>query len=42
MKIENLVETMWLTIYPWPTEITYSQGSEFIGHELRKYQIERE
>ena len=35
ISIANLVETMWLTRYPRPTEITYDQGSEFIGHEFR-------
>ena len=38
----NLIETMWLTIYPTPMEISYDQGSEFIGHEFRKYLIETE
>ena len=38
----NLVETIWLTIYPRPMEITYDQGSEFISHEFIKYQIEIE
>ena len=28
--------------YPIPIEITYDQGKEFIGHELRKYPIEME
>ena len=32
---------MWLYIYPRPMEITYDQESEFIGHELSKYLIER-
>ena len=32
----NLVENMWLTRYPRTTEMTYEQGSEFIGHEFRK------
>ena len=41
IKIANLVETMWLTRYPRPMEITYDQGSEFIGHEFRKPLIER-
>ena len=26
-SITNLVETMWLTRYPRPTEITFDQGS---------------
>ena len=27
IKIANLVETTWLTIYPRPMKITYDQGS---------------
>ena len=37
--IVNLVDTTWLDIYPSPMEIMYGQGSEFIGHEFRKYLI---
>ena len=33
--ITNLVETTWLTRYPWPTQITYDQESQFIGNELK-------
>ena len=33
ISIAYLVETTWLTRYPRPTEITYEQGSEFIGHD---------
>ena len=40
ISIENLVETMWLTRYPIPMDITYDQGSEFIGHEFIKSPIE--
>ena len=42
ISIAELVETTWLTRYPRPMEITYDQGSEFIGHEFRKYLIETE
>ena len=42
ISIANLVGTMWLSRYPNPMEITYDQGSEFIGHEFRKYLIEIE
>ena len=31
MHIADLVEQTWLTRYPWPTEITYDQGTEFMG-----------
>ena len=30
----NLVETTWLVQYPWPVEITYDQGREFLGHKF--------
>ena len=36
----NLVENAWLTGYPIPMEITYYQGSEYIGHKFNKYLIE--
>ena len=36
IQIANLVETTWLTRYARPSEITYEEGSELIGHELRK------
>ena len=42
ITIANLVETTWLYIYPRPIEIKYDQGKEFIGHNFRKYLIERE
>ena len=40
ISIANLVENKWLSRYPIPMEITYDQGSEFIGHEFRKFLIE--
>ena len=33
---------MWLSRYPRPKEITYDQGSEFIGPKFRKYLIRTE
>ena len=42
ISIANLVETMWLSRYSIPTEITYDQGSEFIRNEFRKSLTERE
>ena len=38
--IANLVETACLYIYPKPSEITYDQGKEFIGHKFKKSLIE--
>ena len=32
ISIRNLVETTWISIYSKPMEITYEQGSAFIGH----------
>ena len=40
ITITNLVETTWLTRYPWPNENTYDQVLEFIGHEFIKYLFE--
>ena len=40
--IANLVETTWLARYPWPVEITYDQGGEFLGHEFKNTLIENE
>jgi hypothetical protein len=36
MTIANLVEQVWLSRYPWPTEITYDRGNEFIGHDFKQ------
>ena len=41
ISITNLFETKWLSKYPRPMEITYDQGKEFIGHDIRKSRIER-
>ena len=30
-NIANVVEQAWLTKYPWPNEITYDRGSEFMA-----------
>ena len=42
IPIAELVQTTWLTIYPRLTEITYDQGTKFIGNEFVKYRIEEE
>ena len=31
INVANIFEQAWLTRYPWPTEITYDQGNEFMG-----------
>ena len=40
ISIEKLVGSMRLARYPRPTEVIYTQGPEFIGHEFRKSLIE--
>ena len=35
ITVANIVEHEWLSRYPWPTMITFDQGSEFIGHEFQ-------
>ena len=42
ISIANLVENTWMYRYPRPKEITYDQGSDFIGHEFRKFLIQME
>ena len=37
----NLVEYTCLNRYPRPIEIKNNQGSEFIGHEFKKFLIEK-
>jgi hypothetical protein len=29
--VVNLVEQTWLTQYPWPTQIVFDRGKEFMG-----------
>ena len=42
MTIANLVENTWIVWYPWPVEITYDQGGEFLSHEFNDSLIENE
>ena len=42
MTIANLLETTWLVWYPWPVEIMYDQGREFLGHDFKNGMIENE
>ena len=30
MTVANIVETTWLSRYPWPQEIVFDRGSEFM------------
>ena len=35
ITVANIVEQQWLSRYPWPTQITFDRGSEFIGHDFQ-------
>ena len=36
VTVANIVEQEWLSRYPWPTQITFDRGSEFIGQDFQK------
>jgi exonuclease VII small subunit len=36
ITIANIAEQEWFSRYPWPTQVTYDRGSEFIGKEFQK------
>ena len=36
ITVANIVEQEWFSRYPWPTQITFDRGSEFIGQEFQK------
>ena len=42
MKIANLVETTRLVCCPWPVEITYYWGGEFLSRDFKNILIEQE
>ncbi len=35
VTIANIVEQEWFSRYPWPTQVTFDRGSEFMGNEFR-------
>ena len=35
ITVANIVEQQWLCRYPWPTQVTFDRGSEFIGHDFQ-------
>ena len=35
MTIANFVLNTWLVRYPWPVEIIYDRGGEFLGHDFK-------
>jgi hypothetical protein len=38
VTIANLVEQTWLSRYPWPTQVIFDRGSEFMGEFARMVQ----
>ena len=36
ITVASLVEQEWSSRYPWPTQITFERGSEFIGQDFQK------
>ena len=42
MMISNLVYTTCMVRYPWPVDIMYDQGGEFLGHEFKNILIEED
>ena len=34
ITISNIVEQEWFSRYPWPTQVTFDRGSEFMGQEF--------
>jgi len=35
ITVANIAEQEWFSRYPWPTQITYNRGSEFIGKDFQ-------
>jgi transposase InsO family protein len=35
ITLANIAEQEWFSTYPWPTQIPYDRGSEFIGKDFR-------
>ncbi len=36
ITVANIAEQQWFSRYPWPTQITFDRGSEFIGQDFQK------
>jgi transposase InsO family protein len=36
ITVANIVEQEWFSRYPWPRQITFDRGSEFIGQDIQK------
>ena len=36
ITVANIAEQEWFCRYPWPTQVTFDRGSEFIGKDFQK------
>ena len=36
ITVANITEQEWFSRYPWPTQITFDRGSEFIGKDFKQ------
>jgi transposase InsO family protein len=36
ITVANIAEQEWFARYPWPTQVTFDRGSEFIGKDFQK------
>jgi transposase InsO family protein len=35
ITIANIIEQEWFSQYPWPTQVTFDRGSEFMGNDFK-------
>ena len=35
ITITNIAEQEWFSHYPWPTQVTFDRGGEFLGHDFQ-------
>jgi hypothetical protein len=36
ITVASTAKEEWFSRYPWPTQVTFDHGSDFVGHELKK------
>ena len=36
ITVANIIEQEWFSRYPWPTQVTFDRGSEFIGQDFQQ------
>jgi hypothetical protein len=36
ITVANIVEQEWFSRYPWPRQVTFDRGIEFIGQDFQK------